>query len=262
MQLNEDGSFPMWVDPTDGRRKATAETENVLAASGGQGPQGPEGPSGPAGADGATGPRGPKGDTGDTGPQGPEGPQGPQGVQGLTGDTGPQGPQGPQGDTGPQGPAGADGSGGVPGGVIVMWGGLVANIPAGWVLCDGQNGTPDLRGLFIKGASGDPGATGGSATHTHAAHTGVIDHTHAVSVTDPGHAHTTQRYPTATGGSSGFTADTSMSGTPAANNLATASATTGITATANAPAGGVASLTHDSPNSEPPYYALAFIQKV
>lgn len=51
---------------------------------------------------------------------------------------------------------------------------------------------------------------------------------HAHAVTDPGHAHATQRYPTATGASSGFTADTSMSGTPASNTLATASATTGI----------------------------------
>jgi hypothetical protein len=52
-------------------------------------------------------------------------------------------------------------------------------------------------------------------------------HTHAV--TDPGHAHLTQRYPTATGGSSGFTIDTSMSGTLADNTLPTKSATTGIT---------------------------------
>ena len=50
---------------------------------------------------------------------------------------------------------------------------------------------------------------------------------HSHSVTDPGHVHAQQRFPTATGGSTGFTVDTSMSGTPAnANN--TASATTGI----------------------------------
>jgi hypothetical protein len=58
-------------------------------------------------------------------------------------------------------------------GIIVMWGGLVASIPAGWALCDGQGGRPDLRGLFIKGAAAgqNPGATGGAATHTHAGHT-------------------------------------------------------------------------------------------
>lgn len=138
-----------------------------------------------------------------------------------------------------------------------MWGGLVASIPAGWLLCDGQNGTPDLRDRFIKGATGNPGLTGGTATHAHAAHTGVISHTHPV--TDPGHTHLTQRYPTATGASSGFTIDTSMSGTLANNTLPTASATTGVT-TAN-PAGSVASLTHDAVNHEPAYFALCFIQK-
>lgn len=54
----------------------------------------------------------------------------------------------------------------LPAGIIVMWAGLIANIPSGWNLCDGQNGTPDLRSKFIKGAAGEAGGTGGSATHT------------------------------------------------------------------------------------------------
>ncbi|UCG71206.1 MAG: tail fiber protein, partial [Thermoplasmata archaeon] len=33
----------------------------------------------------------------------------------------------------------------VPSGTIVMWNGTV--IPNGWALCDGTNGTPDLRGM-------------------------------------------------------------------------------------------------------------------
>ena len=37
-----------------------------------------------------------------------------------------------------------------PVGVIVMFNGLIANIPSGWVICDGTNGTPDLRGRFIR----------------------------------------------------------------------------------------------------------------
>jgi hypothetical protein len=59
------------------------------------------------------------------------------------------------------------GTAGLPAGLIAMWGGLVANIPTGWFLCDGQNGTPDLRDKFVKGANGNPGGTGGSATHSH-----------------------------------------------------------------------------------------------
>lgn len=72
---------------------------------------------------------------------------------------------------------------------------------------------------------------------------GVINHTHTVSVNDPGHTHLTQRYPTATGSSSGFTNDTSMSGTLTNNTLPTASGTTGITASTQNPGGGVSSIT-------------------
>ena len=53
---------------------------------------------------------------------------------------------------------GFEGNGAVPKGVILMWSGEVDQIPAGWVLCDGSNGTPDLRSRFIVGAgSGEDG---------------------------------------------------------------------------------------------------------
>lgn len=38
--------------------------------------------------------------------------------------------------------------------MIVMWAGLVGAIPSGWALCDGTNGTPDLRDRFIVGGGG------------------------------------------------------------------------------------------------------------
>lgn len=62
----------------------------------------------------------------------------------------------------------AAGGGALPAGIIVMWAGLISLIPAGWLLCDGTNGTPDLRSLFIQGAAAgqDPGATGGSTSYT------------------------------------------------------------------------------------------------
>ncbi|NCQ90653.1 MAG: hypothetical protein GPI94_08605 [Microcystis aeruginosa LG13-03] len=51
-------------------------------------------------------------------------------------------------------------------GMIIMWAGDVNQIPVGWALCDGQNGTPDLRDRFIVGAGNNykQGSTGGVDT--------------------------------------------------------------------------------------------------
>lgn len=58
----------------------------------------------------------------------------------------------------------------------------IANIPAGFFLCDGTNETPNLVGKFIQGAGTGYalGATGGSATM---AHTHTFAHTHTYSGT-------------------------------------------------------------------------------
>lgn len=55
------------------------------------------------------------------------------------------------------------GFGTAPIGGIIMWSGAQADIPTGWQLCDGSNGTPDLRGRFVLGAGGKYAvdATGG-----------------------------------------------------------------------------------------------------
>lgn len=56
----------------------------------------------------------------------------------------------------------------IPAGVIVMWSGASNAIPTGWVLCDGNNNTPNLVDRFIVGAGSTytVGATGGSNTVT------------------------------------------------------------------------------------------------
>jgi hypothetical protein len=46
---------------------------------------------------------------------------------------------------------------GLPCGAIVMWSGRADAIPDGWALCDGRNGTPDLRNRFVVGAGGNYG---------------------------------------------------------------------------------------------------------
>jgi len=51
------------------------------------------------------------------------------------------------------------GAGVVPQGGIIMWSGTIANVPSGWGLCDGTNGTPDLTGKFVVHADADTGGT-------------------------------------------------------------------------------------------------------
>jgi len=80
---------------------------------------------------------------------------------------------------------------GVPPGAIVMWSGLLANIPSGWALCDGSNGTPDLRDRFILGAAvgENPGATGGSNSITLTTDQ-LPAHTHVATMSEAGeHTH-------------------------------------------------------------------------
>lgn len=50
----------------------------------------------------------------------------------------------------------------------MLWTGTADTIPAGYVLCDGKNNTPDLRNRFIVGAAGDftAGSSGGQAEQT------------------------------------------------------------------------------------------------
>lgn len=55
-----------------------------------------------------------------------------------------------------------------PVGMIVMWSGSIGSIPAKWALCNGSNGTPDLRNRFVVGAGStySVGGTGGATTDT------------------------------------------------------------------------------------------------
>jgi hypothetical protein len=94
----------------------------------------------------------------------------------------------------------------VPSGLITMWSGSTSNIPAGWVLCNGSNGTPNLRDRFVVGAGGrwNPGNTGGQANAS------VISHNHSASSGSAGsHYHTAT---TSTTGNHAHTATTSTAG--------------------------------------------------
>jgi hypothetical protein len=97
----------------------------------------------------------------------------------------------------------------------------LSSCPASWVVADGNNGSPDLRGVVVRGLDGgrnlDPGRTLGSyqadsfASHNHG-------------VTDPGHVHAYQ-IPV---NQSTLTGSTPVSLATAQSGSTTSSAVTGI----------------------------------
>lgn len=72
----------------------------------------------------------------------------------------------------------------VPIGTIVIWSGSLDSIPEGWAHCNGQNGTRDLRQLFVRGALSPPtvGDTGGLLNHSHTFDAGNHDHNPGVGI--------------------------------------------------------------------------------
>jgi len=138
----------------------------------------------------------------------------------------------------------------IPAGGIFLWSGSIGSIPAGYVLCNGSNGTPDLRDRFVVGAGSTyaVNATGGSADAV------VVTHTHSATsvVTDPGHAHSYQTSVLSANNAAGSIPDYIQVGSGT-----TGSNTTGITvATTNANAG-----VSGTNANLPPYYALCYIMK-
>jgi hypothetical protein len=151
-------------------------------------------------------------------------------------------------------------------GMIIIWSGSIASIPSGWVLCDGNNSTPDIRDKFIVGAKQDDSGvaktnitgaltkSGGSITisannlpvHTHAVGTLAAAnedaHTHLTNVHSPGTGNYAEKLSAATTAGAEITSEPgsahghTISGA-SGNNTTTASAYT------------------------QPYFALAFIMK-
>ncbi|MBN9525875.1 MAG: hypothetical protein J0H82_06725 [Alphaproteobacteria bacterium] len=166
----------------------------------------------------------------------------------------------------------------VPKGAIVMWSGKSASdIPVGWKLCDGTDGTPDLREKFIAGAAtlDEVGTTGGSFNaaitiaeaggHTH---TGVTAETTLTVAQLPAHSHGT-----AGTGSGGTLIQASGNSYGNTNNYLLAPGGAGAEFSSSTVGGGnphAHAITLDGRHTHtgtvstppPPYYALAFIIKV
>jgi len=143
----------------------------------------------------------------------------------------------------------------IPAGVILMWSGSIASVPSGWYLCNGSNGTPDLRDRFVVGAGSTyaVAATGGSADAV------VVSHTHTATsiVSDPGHVHPPLSPMSSFGGSPNNGQSPRGDVAQGTSTSTTGSAVTGITVATTNTSTGVSGTNQNLP----PYYALAYIMK-
>ena len=150
-------------------------------------------------------------------------------------------------------------------GMIVMWSGNLASLPAGWLLCNGVGtitgglSVPDLRDRFIVGAGASFAvrAVGGSTSHNHGVVVAVTPTALDISQI-PSHNHTINfKATTFDGGSSSHSAYVpNYSGGVRPDELRVTS-----DAGSGAPHGHNASGITNAVNHIPPYYALGFIIK-
>jgi hypothetical protein len=151
------------------------------------------------------------------------------------------------------------GNAGLAASIIAMWTGTLASIPAGWRLCDGTSGTPNLsQGKYVKSVgTGAVGDLGGATTHTHA---GGTAHLHTVTTT---HNHTF----TGASGIANPAGTKSVTTVAAAQGLSPASHTHG-SATYTAPTQGHGTTTTQATaqsantSNDPVFVGVAYIQLI
>lgn len=132
--------------------------------------------------------------------------------------------------------------------IIGLWLGLLADIPAGWELCDGDNGTVDLRGYHLKLTinTTEIGTIGGSNTHSHAPSN---SHSHTSAIGAHTHTGSTDTYV-----AYGSTGSGSPLGAKSHNHPTMTSVSSAVTSWLDA------TIQANSSNNEPAFTTVAFIQ--
>eukprot|EP01084_Bolivina_argentea_P076773 139179_1 len=117
-----------------------------------------------------------------------------------------------------------------PEGIIMIWYGSISHIPLGWSLCNGSNGTPDLRDKFVIGSGNlytlnDTGGTENIALTINdiPSHSHNISHVNVATSVHTGHSHDSGSYSLSTqnGHTHNYNATTSSTGSH--NHLCSAS---------------------------------------
>ena len=153
-------------------------------------------------------------------------------------------------------------------GMIILWSGTIASIPTGFVLCDGQNNTPDLRDKFIIGARQDNSGvaksnvegsltqTGGDKDAVVVSHDHTVNHNHGFTTGSDG-AHTHQYQVRLN--NRNLDDD---EGNQTTNTTTTTNTTQSSGAHTHSISGSSGSAGSSATNANlPPYYALCYIMK-
>jgi microcystin-dependent protein len=174
------------------------------------------------------------------------------------------------------------GDGTVPCGTVVMWYGNVNAIPAGWVLCDGTNSTPDLRGRFVVGyddratnpnnqiwdtayhktIGGKPNGIGGEVKHTLTIaelpkHQHTVGSGDGATISDGSHSHYLSTRSIGTSGTT--TTIDEIQGIGSYNGYDTYSSThTHTGTTGNGTTGGLNNQPHEN---RPPFKVMVYIMR-
>ncbi len=168
------------------------------------------------------------------------------------------------------------GEGTMPVGAIIMWSGNPSTLPKGWALCDGNNGTPNLKGRFIVGY--DPNDTDYNATQKTGPNftdaDGTSDGTNTQDAKQvrllstqsglPSHGHDVNEQPHVHGYLDVFRNDgngggqiSGRGGQTGTENRTTDAAITGLTVKNSIQQNATANI-----ENRPPYYVLAYIIKL
>jgi microcystin-dependent protein len=157
----------------------------------------------------------------------------------------------------------------IPKGIIAMWSGTASTIPGGWALCDGSNGTPDLRSRFIVGAgqgtnlSDYPTGHKGGQESVQLTVSQMPAHNHNGTLTTTeagGHTHQywDERFPeSTTDADNGKSSDPMRHNRPNLDIEETTSRSGNHSHNVTIPSNG----SDQSHENRPPFYALAFIMK-
>ncbi len=151
-----------------------------------------------------------------------------------------------------------------PRGFICLWNGQITTIPQGFGLCDGTNGTPDLRDRFVLGAGGtrSVGTTEGTQTHTHIL---TLGDTTLTTAQMPAHGHTLSNYTeSAINSSNNNCMSPGVAGTAGVKTASCVKTMASFNIINPTGSGGSHTHTASSAYSDhmPPLYTLAYIMKL